>query len=205
MGLMALFPRVYDTFLEPLVRGFREAGLRSADPAPGDRVLDVGCGTGTHLALYAGRGCAVTGVDRDERMLERAAGRLGPEAVLVPTDAAALPFGDGAFDLAITMLMLHEMDPATRTAALGEMLRVAPRVLVIDHHPRHDGTLRGRAIRALATGIERIAGGDHYRNYRQFVASGGIPALAGEVVAALDATTREGSGTMGVYLVSPRR
>lgn len=202
---MALFPRIYDTFLEPLVRGFREAGIRLADPGPGERVIDVGCGTGTHLALYAERGCDVTGVDRDGRMLERAGRRLGPEAHLVEGDATALPFDDGDFDLAVTMLMLHEMDPDTRRAALAELLRVGDRVLVIDHHPAHDGTLRGHSIRFLATGIERIAGGDHYRNYRRFLGSGGIPALAVGCAAAVAATAREGSGTMGIYLLSPSR
>jgi ubiquinone/menaquinone biosynthesis C-methylase UbiE len=202
---VALFPRVYDTFLEPLVRGFREAGLRLSDPRPGDRVLDVGCGTGTHLSLYAGRGCEVAGVDRDDRMLERARQRLGTGALLVGADAVSLPFGDGEFDLAVTMLMLHEMEAGARRETVGEMLRVAPRVLVIDHHPVHDGTLRGRSIRVLATGIERIAGGDHYRNYRRFLEAGGIPALATACGAAVTASTREGSGTMGAYLLSSTR
>jgi ubiquinone/menaquinone biosynthesis C-methylase UbiE len=201
---MALFPRVYDTFLEPLVRGFREAGIRLAAPGPGDRVLDVGCGTGTHLARYAGRGCAVAGVDRDPRMLERARGRLGPGAVLVEADAGSLPFEDGSFDLAMAMLVLHEMDPAVRTAALEEMRRVAARVLVIDHHPAGGGTLRGRAIRLLATGIERIAGGDHYRNYRRFLDSGGMPGIAGRRGWEASAVIREGAGTMGIYLFGRR-
>ena len=41
-GAVALVPRLYDTFLEPLVRGFREAGVRLVDPQPGMKVLDSG-------------------------------------------------------------------------------------------------------------------------------------------------------------------
>jgi len=200
-GAVALFPRLYDTFLEPLVSGFREAGVRLVDPQPGMKVLDVGCGTGTHLALYAASGCGVTGVDLNSDMIARAASRLGPDADVREADATDLPFDDGAFDVAIGMLVLHEMSPADRRLALVEMARVARRVLVIDHHPRPDGSLRGRAIRAASTAIERIAGGDHYRNYRQFVRSGGVPVVVGEAGRGIVASTREASGSMGIYLL----
>ena len=200
-GAVALFPRVYDTFLEPLVRGFREAGARLVDPRPGMKVLDVGCGTGTHLALYAASGCGVTGVDLNPDMIARAASRLGPEADVQEADATDLPFGDDAFDVAIGMLVLHEMSPADRSAALGEMARVARRVLVIDHTPVPDGTLRGRVIRAASTVIEWIAGGDHYRGYRQFIRSGGVPGLVGEAGRGIVASTNEASGSMGIYLL----
>jgi ubiquinone/menaquinone biosynthesis C-methylase UbiE len=201
MALVAWFPRVYDTFLEPLVRGFREAGVRLIDPQPGTRVLDVGCGTGTHLALYAAAGCEVAGVDLNADMIARARFRLGPAADLREADATRLPFADDAFDLAIGMLMLHEMAPPDRASTLGEMSRVARRVLVIDHHPRPDGTIRGRVIRTFATAIERIAGGDHYRNYRQFLGSGGVPAVVGASGRDIIASVREASGSMGVYLL----
>ena len=200
---MALVPRIYDLLLEPLVRRFREVGIGLAGPAPGDRILDVGCGTGTHLALYAARGCRVTGVDRDERMLDRAAGRLGAAARLITADASALPFDDRSFDLAVSMHFLHALDAAAAASALAEMARAAPRLLVIDHHPAHDGSIRGRAIRAFVTGIERIAGGEHYRNYRGFLASGGLPALAAGAGLAVTATALQASGTTGVYLLEP--
>ena len=164
-------------------------------------VLDVGCGTGTHLALYSAIGCGVTGVDLNPDMLARAASRLGSEADLREADATDLPFDDETFDVAIGMLVLHEMSPSDRSAVLCEMARVARRVLVIDHHPRHDGSLRGRAIRAASTAIERIAGGDHYRNYRQFIRSGGIPAVVGEAGRGIVGSTRRGSGSMGIYLL----
>jgi len=200
-GAVAIFPRLYDTLLEPLVRGFRETGVRLVDPQPGMKVLDVGCGTGTHLALYAAAGCRVTGVDINADMIARAASRLGPNADVREADATDLPFQADAFDMAIGMLVLHEMSPSDRRTALGEMARVSRRVLVIDHHPLHDGTLRGRVIRAASTAIERIAGGDHYRNYRQFVRSGGVPVVVGEAGRGIVASTREASGSMGIYLL----
>jgi ubiquinone/menaquinone biosynthesis C-methylase UbiE len=198
---MALFPRIYDTFLEPLVKGFRKAGIRLADPEEGLRVLDVGCGTGTHLEMYRQAGCQIAGVDTNPNMLSRAAARLGPSADLREADAAALPFEDDAFGLAIVMLVLHELPAPERIAALREMSRVSRRVLVIDHHPSPDHSLRGRALRGAATTIERIAGGDHYRNYREFVRSGGLPAVVATAGRGIVTSTREAAGTMGVYLL----
>ncbi|MCJ7726454.1 MAG: class I SAM-dependent methyltransferase [Acidimicrobiia bacterium] len=198
---MALVPRIYDTLLEPLVGGFRVAGLRLVNPEPGTKVLDVGCGTGTHLALYAKSGCTVAGVDLNPDMIARARSRLGPGVDLREADATDLPFDTDAFDLAIGMLMLHEIPPADRKAVLGEMARVAQRVLIIDHHPRPARTLRGRAIRAAATSIEWIAGGDHYRNYRQFLQTGGVPAVVAGAGRGIIASTREASGSMGLYLL----
>jgi ubiquinone/menaquinone biosynthesis C-methylase UbiE len=198
---MALVPRMYDTLLEPLVRGFRLAGRRLADPPVGSRVLDVGCGTGTHLALYAEMGCRVTGIDLNPDMIARARGRLGPEADLREADAAKLPFADDAFDLALGMLVLHEMSPGDRNSVMREMARVARRVLIIDHHPRPSRTLRGRTARTFATSIEWIAGGDHYRNYRQFLRSGGVPTVVAGAGRGIISSTREASGSMGIYLL----
>lgn len=201
MARVALVPRMYDTLLEPLVRGFRVAGRQLADPQAGARVLDVGCGTGTHLALYAAMGCTVAGIDLNPDMISRARARLGPEADLREADATKLPFTDDAFDLALGMLVLHEMSPADRKSVMREMARVARRVLIIDHHPRPSGTLRGRAARAFATSIEWIASGDHYRNYRQFLRSGGVPTVVAGAGRGIIASTREASGSMGIYLL----
>ncbi len=198
---MALVPRAYDTLLEPLVRNFRRAGFELAAPQRGWRVLDVGCGTGTHLALYAGAGCEVAGIDLNPDMIARARRRLGPAADLQEADAVDLPFADDEFDLVLAMLVLHEMAPDDRVAVLREIARVGHRVLVIDHHPNHDGSLRGRAIRAVSTGIERMAGGDHFRNYRQFLRTGGVPGLVAAAGRGIAASRREASGSMGVYLL----
>jgi cyclopropane fatty-acyl-phospholipid synthase-like methyltransferase len=49
----------YDAVIEPLLRGARDASLRLAPPQRGMRVLDVGCGTGSHLVRYAAGGAQV--------------------------------------------------------------------------------------------------------------------------------------------------
>jgi ubiquinone/menaquinone biosynthesis C-methylase UbiE len=96
-------------------------------PKRGDRVLDVGCGTGIlarELASYVGPDC-VTGLDLNEGMLA-VARRLEPKIDWRQADAQKLPFANSAFDVVVSQFML--MFVPDRVAALREMWRVlAPR------------------------------------------------------------------------------
>lgn len=166
----------YDRFLEPLNAPLRQLTLRQFPTGPGMRVLDVGCGTGAHLAAFADTGASCWGVDLSPGMLEVARDRLPKSVDLRLGDATDLPFDDGFFDTVFTSLFLHELDPATRSAVLAEMGRVAAsdgRIIVIDYR---SGDLRwkGRAWRAFSTVTERIAGTDHYRAWRSYLADGGL-------------------------------
>jgi SAM-dependent methyltransferase len=103
--------------------------LAAAGDVRGLRVLDVGCGTGLHLRLFAGRGASGVGVEPAGEMLERARERLGGGAQLVQGRAEALPFRDGAFDLVTLITSLEFV--ADAGAALAEAARVCRRRLVV--------------------------------------------------------------------------
>lgn len=111
-------------------RLWQRAFRRHAGVRPGDRVLDVGCGTGDLsliLAAAAGSSGHVTGVDISEEMLEvgrRKVARAGlSERVdLLPGNALDLPFPGGAFDVVASGFMLRNVADLPR--ALGEMARV---------------------------------------------------------------------------------
>ena len=169
----------YDAVLEPLNAPLRRIAVAFHPPVPGMRVLDVGCGTGAHLDAYVESGAVCTGIDMSPAMLAVARGRLGTTATLDIGDATNLPYSDDAFDLTFTAMFLHELDPGVRTTILDEMLRVtdpAGRVLVIDYRV---GPMRwqGRAWRIASTVAERIAGARHYRNWRRYLADGGVPSI----------------------------
>jgi SAM-dependent methyltransferase len=70
--------------------------------APGDRVLDVGCGPGRHAHALARRGIEVVGVDISERFVALAARDAPPGATFVRADARELAF-DAEFDAAISL------------------------------------------------------------------------------------------------------
>jgi SAM-dependent methyltransferase len=94
-------------------------------PRPGERVLDIGTGTGWAARLAARRGARVTGVDIAPGMLvaaERLSEGLEPRPAFVQAPAEALPFADGHFDGVIsTYGVIFANDPM---AAIAEMARV---------------------------------------------------------------------------------
>src|SRR5947208_12684234 len=99
--------------------------IRFGGLADGDRVLDVGCGTGSmSFALpEAANVAAVTGVDQAEVYLASARSRTSdPRFSFQHADARALPFPDASFDRAYSMLVLQFIPDADR--AVAEMRRV---------------------------------------------------------------------------------
>ncbi|HET6532274.1 MAG TPA: class I SAM-dependent methyltransferase [Actinoplanes sp.] len=114
----------YETTFVPALFAPWAARL-AAVVSPGDRVLDVACGTGAVARAAAGRGAQVTGIDRNGAMLT-VARRLRPDLTWRTATAESLPFPDGAFDWALSQAALMFFDD--RVAALREMARVAGRV-----------------------------------------------------------------------------
>src|SRR5215204_675454 len=94
----------------------------------GERLIDVGCGTGSlAFALLAGKNpAALTAVDYSELYLDaaRAAG-ADPRLKFEHADACALPFDEGAFDRALSLLVLHFVPRPE--LAVAEMRRVVRR------------------------------------------------------------------------------
>lgn len=99
-----------------------EAALHHLDLTPGDRVLDVGCGSGVFLALAAARGARVHGLDASPSLLDRARARV-PDADLREGDMEALPWADATFDAVCGFNAFFFADDLV--AALREAGRVA--------------------------------------------------------------------------------
>ena len=122
-------------------RTMRTATLERACVSTGERVLDVGCGTGT-LAIAAKRRVGpqgiVCGVDTSAEMAARGKRKAVNEGIDVVFDVApaqALPFPDGAFDVVLCTLVMHHLSKEGRRQALAEIRRVLKpggRLLVVD-------------------------------------------------------------------------
>ena len=101
-----------------------EAALRRVSLEPGQRVLDIGCGSGVFLRLAADRGAEVFGLDASEALIEIARERV-PEADLRTGEMQALPYEDAYFDLVAGFNAFFFA--ADMTASLREAGRVAKR------------------------------------------------------------------------------
>ena len=105
--------------------------LDSCLPSPGAglRALDVGCGTGHHLAGLAARGFNVAGVDGSAAMLDEAR-RANPDVELLQSDVDALPFDDASFDLILCIEVLRYIpDPYRCIEEMARVLRPGGRCL----------------------------------------------------------------------------
>jgi len=89
------------------------------DPEPGQRILDIGCGTGNHLIFFNKLGLNISGIDASPHMIHKAKDRLGHRCTLKTGMAEDLPFDDNEFDLALLINTLEFLDdplPALREA-----------------------------------------------------------------------------------------
>jgi SAM-dependent methyltransferase len=127
------------------------AGVR-----PGERALDLGCGTGNATLELARAGAVVTSVDPAERLVGVTQARLADAGLTTYArvgEAAAIPLDDDSVELVVSVFaVIFAPDPA---AALGEIRRVlAPggRVIITAWVP---GTGFGKAYGALRGAISR--------------------------------------------------
>lgn len=107
----------------------RKLLIERACPSSGQRVLDVGCGTGT-LAVALKRAeprVEVTGIDPDPRALTRArskASRAGVQVRFEQGFGDALPWDDASFERVLSSFMLHHLARPLQQKLLSEALRV---------------------------------------------------------------------------------
>jgi SAM-dependent methyltransferase len=118
-------------------------------PAPGRRTLDLGCGEGRLGPVLRSLGHHVVGVDASPTMVRLAAIRDVPELAVV-ADAAALPIRDGAFDLVVAYMSLHDIDQMP--LAVAQIARVLGRggrlCLAVVHPLNSAGAFPGREATA---------------------------------------------------------
>jgi demethylmenaquinone methyltransferase/2-methoxy-6-polyprenyl-1,4-benzoquinol methylase len=112
---------------------WRRALVDAVDPRPGDRVLDVACGTGLVTRALAQRGATVVGLDQSEDMLSRARARAAPRVTFVRGEAERLPFEAGSFDaLTFTYLLRYVDDPAATMRELARVVRPGGRIGMVE-------------------------------------------------------------------------
>jgi len=187
---------IYDLAFKRMFRGLRRRVARTVEKERLYPWLDVCSGTGSQFRTIAGRSGEqmrragerggseqsiepensefVYGLDMSFGFIRYAAARA-PLIPFVCGDAGRLPFKDRTFRAVTVSFGLHDKSPDLRHAMMTEARRVlAPggKLIAVDFKPPWDARSRIGALFAHA--IERLAGGEHYRNGREFLRRGGL-------------------------------
>lgn len=129
--------KVYDFTFGPALHPGRLQAIERMDIQPGERVLEVGVGTGINLALYP-KNCSVVGIDFSSSMLEIARERAVRKDIrnvrLLQMDAADLKFVDNSFDIVYAPYLISVVpDPVRVAREMRRVCRPGGRIILLNH------------------------------------------------------------------------
>jgi phosphatidylethanolamine/phosphatidyl-N-methylethanolamine N-methyltransferase len=127
----------YDVVFGPTLHPGRLEAIERMQIHSGDRVLEVGVGTGINLSLYP-RDCQVTGIDFSSSMLEKARERVDKHGLttvrLLQMDAADLKFDHSTFDIVYAPYLISVVpDPVKVAAEMRRVCRPGGRIVFLNH------------------------------------------------------------------------
>jgi phosphatidylethanolamine/phosphatidyl-N-methylethanolamine N-methyltransferase len=128
---------IYDRIFGRMLQEQRGAAIRGLQPRPGERILEVGVGTGLTLEHYPAS-CEVTGIDLSSGMLEKARARVGELGLdhvrLALMDAGNMTFDDDSFDTVVAAYVVTAVPDHQQL--MSEMVRVCRsggRIIMLNH------------------------------------------------------------------------
>jgi len=170
------FASVYDMLLFPFMKRLRKTITRVVIAEKAQKIVDVCCGTGDQLKYLKKAGIDGVGVDLSKNMLNVAQkGRWKQPCYL--EDASNMPFDDNSFDMAIITLALHEKEPVFSHRIVNEIYRIIEsggKLVLVDYLLDNQCP---SYLRKMVYFIERVAGKQHYKNFKAYIQNGGLEAL----------------------------
>jgi len=154
------YARVYDAVFGPVLQPGRKAVVEALRCNPGERVLEVGVGTGLSLPLYP-REVRLTGIDVSREMLDKARERVAKRGManveaLLEMDAEAMAFPDASFDKVVAMYVVSVVErPARVLEELHRVCKPEGEIFLVNH-VRSDNPLIGALEKSLARFSDKL-------------------------------------------------
>ncbi len=142
-----LFAGPYDLVFGPVFHPGRKDAVRIANDQPGQRILEVGVGTGLSLPYFRAD-AEVTGIDVSAEMLERARRRVERQGLaqvksLMVMDAENMTFEDNAFDAVLALYVASVVpDPKRFSAEMRRVCRPGGTIVIVNHFMSENGFMR---------------------------------------------------------------
>lgn len=171
---------VYDVLYGVGLEHGRRCAVRRLAPRAGERILEIGVGTGLSARRYP-PGCRVAAIDVSEAMLARAGARLRRGGVshvrLLRMDASCLAFADAQFDAVYAPYVLNVVaDPFAVAAEMVRVCRPGGRLVLLNHFAPDGG--RPPAARLGWYVASRLAGINWEVDLAQFLRAAGLTAVS---------------------------
>jgi len=144
---------VYDLTFGPTLHPGRLQARDRMVISPGDRILEVGVGTGINASLYPSN-CHITGIDLSTSMLDKARERVARQGLrnirLLEMDAGSLTFADDSFDIVYAPYLVSVVpDPVKVVTEMRRVCRPGGRIVILNHF-RSANPILSRVERAIS-------------------------------------------------------
>jgi len=196
-----LMAKIYDPIFYLALKPIRIAVMNELLKYKEKMILDLCCGTGNQIKLLLKHGFRnLYCLDISDSMLEIAK-RSDSSIKIYNEDATKTNFNNARFDVVIISFAIHEKDRNTQQALINEAHRIIKKdgfMLVVDYVFDNKTTKYGRILISM---IERIAGSEHYRNFKNYIQNKGLLSLIKKDKFKLTKCNRMSSGavTISIY------
>jgi phosphatidylethanolamine/phosphatidyl-N-methylethanolamine N-methyltransferase len=141
------YASLYNLFFGPSLGPGRIQTLRNMELKPGERILEIGVGTGLSLGLYP-KDVKITGIDLSQEMLGQAFQRVAKMGLsnveLKKMDAQHLEFADDSFDTSVAMYVASVVpDPAQMVREIMRVTRPGGKIYIVNHFSRKGSVMSG--------------------------------------------------------------